>query len=91
MTIETVVNKVTDGAITSITLRIHKGNKLLQEATVELPLYEERAIIKSNRFFIDDERLIADCFALLKKELGNHGVQEILIPDTDGNLLTLSS
>ncbi|MCD8048523.1 MAG: hypothetical protein LUG52_02780 [Clostridia bacterium] len=90
MKIETVVNEITDGAITSVTLRIHSRGKILQEIMIDLQPYENRAMIKSNKLYIDDKRLISDCFAILKKELGNHGVDEILISDTEGNRLVYS-
>lgn len=87
MYIETVVNEVIDGAITSITLKIHNDNIILQETLIDLPLYENCAIIKSNKSFIDDELLIAECFSVMKKELVNKGVKKISISDSDGSQL----
>ena len=80
MIVHTEVDKVEDGAITAVTLKVMDGDTVIQQCSFDI--LEEGTIAKAikNRFQNGlDEEQIKKSFVEIKKHLRDQGVEEVMI------------
>ncbi len=88
MQVTSIINKVEDGVITSVTYETKKDEELVQRCLIEFPDSGELGIIQSSEIFTDDKELIKESFMSIRNTLVNNGIRklDVRVKDEDAVL-----
>ena len=91
MKVTSIINKVEDGAITSVTYETKNDGQLVQRCLIEFPDSGEKGIIQSSEIFTDDNELIKESFVSIRNTLVDNGIRklDIKVKDKDEMLTHL--
>lgn len=82
-------DEIVDGAIGAVTYKVEENGCIIQEATVEIVDDGKKALLKSNKIFVDNESKIKESFIAVIETLKSNGVNGVYVVDTAGNLKLL--
>ncbi|MDO4943536.1 MAG: hypothetical protein Q4E73_11995 [Lachnospiraceae bacterium] len=77
MKVVSCYDKIEDGMIQTVTLKVEEDGKCLQEATFEIVEDGTVAVFKSNHLYIDDENMIKRCFDEIATTLKKYDITQI--------------
>lgn len=78
MIVHTEVDKVIDGAIVAITLKVMEGDTTIQQCSFDLLNQGLVVRPKSCECFITDKTKIRECFDLISNTIFTHGVEKVI-------------
>lgn len=72
-------DKIKDGVINTITLKVEEEGKCFQEATFDITENGTVAVFKSNHLYVDSEDMIKKCFDEIMTTLKEYDVIQIKV------------
>lgn len=79
-------DEIVDGAIGTVTYKVENNGIIIQEATIEISDDGDKAVLKSNKLYTDDEIKIKECFIAIIETLKHQNVSGIYATSNLGDL-----